>query len=143
EVAPGLSPPVGAFGGVFPFRFRRQPIFSAFTGAEPLAKLHRIQTADINNGMPISGRRRAFTLVKGIEGFVMRVRDRKTRYVKATDSNAEMRGFVWRRFRKRIAHDECPRWHKKHLTANRTARLDIPLPFLVDRRHRDRGDARE
>src|SRR5436309_12669838 len=96
KVAPGISPPVGAFGGVFPFRFRRQPIFSAFTGAEPLAKLHRIQTADINNGMPISGRRRAFTFVKWIEGFVMRVGDRKARYVKAGDSNAEMRCFVWR-----------------------------------------------
>src|SRR5207253_7465102 len=66
EIAPGISASIAPLGGVFPFRFRRQPIFSALTGAKPLAKLHRVQTADINNGMTIPGCRRAFALVKWI-----------------------------------------------------------------------------
>src|SRR5438477_10578012 len=36
EVAPRVSPPVTPFGAIFPFRFRRQPIFSALTGTKPL-----------------------------------------------------------------------------------------------------------
>src|SRR5207249_10897652 len=117
EVAPGISASVGPLGGVFPFRFRWQTILPALTAAEPLAKLHRVEPTDVNNGVTIAGGGGAFTLMKGVECFVMRISDGKTRYVEAADGDTKMRCFVRRRARKGIAHDEFSRWNEKHLAA--------------------------
>src|SRR5205085_8763436 len=73
-VAPGKFAAIAAAGGVFPFRFRRQPIILAVSKPQPLAILVSLETGDIHRGMIVAGPLDPFLPVARIELLVLSIR---------------------------------------------------------------------
>src|SRR5260370_21325321 len=74
-----------SFGGVLPFRFGGQTIFSAFARAQPLAKFHGIEITHVNDRMAIPRARSAFGPMRAIELFVFGICDHASRHIKTAD----------------------------------------------------------
>ena len=81
-ITPRIFSTVPSARGIFPLRFRGQPIFLSLPRAQPLAEFYRIKAADVNHRMAIAGTRRALSGMSRIKHLVFRIRYQITGEIK-------------------------------------------------------------
>src|SRR5438105_11582107 len=130
-VSPWKFSIVDSFGGVFPFRFRRQTIFAAFACAQPLTKFHGIEIADVNDWMAIARPGCALGPVRAIKLLVISIRDQTARDVKAAQRDLTEWALVRRGVLYLASHREFSRRNENHHFAKSVCEIAVTRTFQV------------